>query len=61
MENIAFVLWMVLYPVATSICNYIATKERKINNLEPFSEGVRAVANLVYLVVYIVIAKILYN
>jgi hypothetical protein len=60
MEHIAFVLWMVLYPVGASICSYIATKERKINNEEPYTSAVKAFSGLINLVIWICVAKALF-
>jgi hypothetical protein len=51
---------MVLYPVGTSICSYIAAKERKLNNDEPYSSGVKAFSALINLVIWVCVAKSLF-
>ena len=60
MEHIAFVLWVVLYPIGASICSYISTKERKINNDEPYSSSVKAFSSFINIVVWICVAKALF-
>ena len=32
MEHLDFILWMVLFPIAVSICDYLEAKKREITN-----------------------------
>ncbi len=53
--NYDFVLWMLLYPIASSVCGYITF----LKNVK-YSEGVEGVSAFIELVVYIFVACLLY-
>ena len=60
MENISFVLWVVLYPLASSISLYVGTKRKKINNEEPYSEGLISLVSFIEFLVWAIIGINLY-
>ena len=61
MENIDFVLWMVLYPLGCSAASYLSSKERALMNKEPYTDGNKATVALINLIIWIVIGVILYS
>lgn len=56
MKNIAFVLWMTLYPLVDEACRYLSFLEGK-----RYTNDVEAFSGLISLVVYIWIAIKLYE
>lgn len=61
MENLVFVIWMVAYPVGTSIGSYFASKERKLNNEDPFTPKVKSTAALLNIIIWVSIGLILFK
>lgn len=61
MEYLAFVLWTVLYPVASSLTSYIGAKERKISSREPASDTALGIAAIINVLIWAGVAKILYD
>ena len=47
MENISFVIWMVLYPLASAVGSFYNAKERVVTGREPYSEDTLGVSALV--------------
>jgi hypothetical protein len=60
MEHIDFVLWMVLYPIASGITNYLGTKSRILEGLPPYGKTTTALASLTTIVIWIYVATLLY-
>lgn len=56
MKNIAFVLWMILFPLASAACDYFSYLQGK-----RYTNDVEAFSGLISLVVYIWIAIKLYE
>lgn len=56
MEHLSFILWICLYPVATSVESYLNALRRKIANDEQLTEDKRIGYNLLIGVFYIWIA-----
>lgn len=61
MENIGFVLWMVLYPIGSAVTSYIGCKERKIEGKKPFDSSVTGLTAIVNIAVWIGVGKALFN
>ena len=61
MENISFVLWVVLYPLSSAITHYLGSKRRKLNGEKPYKDSIVATASLIDLLVWVVIGSNLYN
>lgn len=61
MEVIAFVLWLVLYPLTVSVCRYLDTWSREVWGHKHPSEGVVAVAAWIGLSFYIWIAVLIWR
>lgn len=60
MENLTFILWMVLYPISTSISSYLKEKTRKEKGEGKYKESTYVICSLIYLFVYVFIARKLY-
>ena len=60
MEHLDFVLWMLLYPLTTSISNFLSIKGREMVGKKPHSDATIGGATLVELIVLIVIGILLY-
>lgn len=60
MENIAFVLWVIAWPVASSLSSLYEAKRKKIANEEEYSSGVRFVATLFDLGTWVGVGWLLY-
>lgn len=56
MRNLAFVIWMVGYPVSTAIVNYITYLRRG-----KFTDGVYATAALLEIFTWIYVGTLLYE
>ena len=56
MENIAFVLWVCLWPLSMSICSYLLLKEKKFKKEEIISSS-----STIELIVWILVAIWLYK
>ena len=61
MENITFVIWMILYPVGYAWEKLLTAKCRGLENEPPPSGGIRGFIDLVNLMLYIIIAVMLYR
>jgi len=61
MENISFVLWMVLWPVAAQITSGFAAAQRRSNREALPTKNVKEVAVILNLVIWLVIGWLLYN
>lgn len=57
MKNMAFVIWMLLYPLIETVCNYIDY----LKNAEKYSADVIVIGAIVNIVVWILVGKILYE
>ena len=60
MKNISFVLWMVLFPVATQLADYLAFLTRG-SVVKQWSESTELGSSLIYLVAWIVVGVLLYQ
>ena len=60
MENLGFILWMVLYPITTSITSFIYEKKRLMIGDEKPSSGVYVLSSLISLSIYFYVATLLY-
>jgi len=60
MENIAFVLWMVLWPIAECVSDYIVAKRRAITKEPEYSKETKAFSAVAFLMIWILVAKALY-
>jgi len=56
MRNLAFVLWMILFPLSGSIQDYMQALQGKT-----YSEGVEGLATILTLVLWVFIGKLLYE
>ncbi len=59
MENLPFVIWLIGYPLASSITRYLAQKTKRLNKEEPYSYNVLLAGSIIDLIIWIVIANIL--
>jgi len=61
MTNLDFILWMILFPIAVSICSYIdALTNRVKGRLNRFSQEAERIDALVLFIVYIFVAIMLF-
>lgn len=60
MENIAFVLWLCLFPLTSSVSDYLSAKRRKLLNKEDFSDTVNAYSALIMILIWFVVGTMLY-
>ncbi len=60
MTNLLFFLWMLLYPVLTSIDGYISKISRKRCGIPQLSEEHNSGNNSIELIIYVVVAAILF-
>jgi len=61
MENFSFVLWMVLYPLVSSITHYLGYKRLKIFNEDKPSDGAVVFASIIAIFIWAFIGIKLYN
>ena len=60
MENIDFVLWMVLYPISGAITSYLSVKSRHISGKDPYTDGILAAASWINIIIWVIFAIVLY-
>lgn len=60
MEHLDLVLWLILYPLSTTLMDYINTKERLLLKDKRYSENIEVIASVFHVVLYIFIAIKLY-
>ena len=61
MENISFILWMVIYPYSVALTSYLKSKEKKVNGEKPFSDQVVLLGALYHLCIWLIIGSLLYK
>lgn len=61
MENIAFVSWMLLYPIVCSLTSYLGTKEREIQGKDYHSETTTVISAWVHIFIWVYTGNILLN
>ena len=60
MEHISFVLWMVLFPLCSTLESYIDAKKKKITGEKEASEISKFISNIILLIIWISVAKALW-
>jgi hypothetical protein len=60
MENLPLTIWLFAYPLAMSISNYFDAKRRSLEKKEPYSTQSYLIEFFIELVVYILVAEMLY-
>jgi hypothetical protein len=60
MEHLDFVLWTILYPVASALVNYIGIKKIILENRKLPSEDAQFIGALVNLMIWILVGKALF-
>jgi hypothetical protein len=60
MENLPLAIWLFAYPLAMSISNYFDAKRRSLEKKEPYSTQAYLIEFFIELVVYILVAEMLY-
>ena len=61
MENLAFVIWMVCYPVASAAVSYLSDKSRMITKQRPYDDGVKAFSSFINIIIWIAVGANLYK
>jgi hypothetical protein len=60
MDKIAFVIWMIAWPLACTIDSYFAAKRKVLTNEEQLSKEDRKVNGFIELLIWIIIAIVIY-
>lgn len=60
MKNLVFILWICLWPIATSLNDFIVYKLRVLKGKEDYSDDSYVWATLIYIVIWISVANMLY-
>lgn len=60
MQHIGFILWMVLYPIASATTSYLSAKQRKIEGKKPYDSGTTAFAALVNIIIWASVGRALF-
>jgi heme/copper-type cytochrome/quinol oxidase subunit 2 len=60
MNHLAFILWIVLWPIALSLCGYIDAKTKKITGKKEYSEDTRFMWSIVTIIIWVAVAKSVY-
>lgn len=56
MENLDFILWMVLWPISWEIYSYLSSKTRSLFNQEDYSDGVKAFSGMIMICIWFIVA-----
>lgn len=59
MENLCFVLWMLLYPIATCIARYIGVAI--YHDADTHSDSLRILVSMLELIIWIAVGSMLYK
>ena len=59
--NIDFVLWTVLFPVATAVIDYLNEKQRIMAGRKEYSDEVRLMSDLVQVIIWVSVGYALYT
>jgi hypothetical protein len=57
MEYMPFLIWMIFWPFANSVSNYLYALQRKIEGKDAVDGLTRAIAALIHLFIWVWIAK----
>lgn len=60
MQHLDFILWMVLYPIASAVSGYYGAKQRKIENKPNYSSNTVLLSALVNMAIYFGVAQALF-
>lgn len=61
MEHLAFVIWMIGYPLASTWSDMISAKKRKIEGLELYSKETKAFGAIVDIAIWWYVGWLLYQ
>ncbi len=61
MENISFVLWLVLWPLSYDVSKYMGAKINQINNIVKQETGPDPFTTIVFIGVWVFVAILLYH
>lgn len=61
MENLSFVIWLIFYPVGTSISLYFGDKRQIMSGLEPYDKVTLVITSIINIFIWVYVAKLLYK
>ena len=61
MNNIDCILWIVLFPISTDICELIAAKRRKVTGEEGLTKSQKETLSWAFFIIWVGGALVFYN